>query len=339
MTNNDGVTIGIIGGSGYIGSSVAKRLNDFEIKILDINPPERELRKSVKFENCDIRKLQDVKTALRDVDIVIHTAIIQIPAINEQPGRGYEVNVLGTQNVCQAIEQNAKTQGLILASSWHTIGERKLKGTIDEEFGYRPDKVEERAKLYVISKIAQETIVKFYSKMSEKNFGIIRMGTVLGAGMPNQTAASIFIEKGLTEKPITPYKHSMYRPMLYVDIEDVCKGFKVFSKKILKNKLTAESKKSSQVVNIYYPEPTTILELAEIVREAIVEQSEGNLTPEVMIVDQNQPSPFTKTDKKMFSADVSKALNFLELRKLKNPKESIEELVKVKLHQAESGDF
>jgi nucleoside-diphosphate-sugar epimerase len=53
---------------------------------------------------------------------------------------------------------------LIVTGSWHTIGESELTGTINEEFGYRPDKVEERAKLYVLSKIAQETIVRFYKR-------------------------------------------------------------------------------------------------------------------------------------------------------------------------------
>lgn len=60
--------------------------------------------------------------------------------------------------------------------------------------------------------------------MSDKIYGIIRMGTVLGVGMPERPATNIFITRGLRGEPITPYKHSMYRPMLYVDIEDVCKA-------------------------------------------------------------------------------------------------------------------
>ena len=35
-----------------------------------------------------------------------------------------------------------------------------------------------RARLYALSKMAQEAIVRFYDEMSNKIFGIIRMGTV-----------------------------------------------------------------------------------------------------------------------------------------------------------------
>ena len=100
-----------------------------------------------------------------------------------------------------------------MSGSWHTMGERKLRGIVDEEFGFRPDKVEDRARLYALSKIGQETIVRFYDEMSAKTYSIIRMGTVLGADMPKKTAANIFIENGLVGKPLTPYRHSLYRPV------------------------------------------------------------------------------------------------------------------------------
>jgi hypothetical protein len=54
--------------------------------------------------------------------------------------------------------------------------------------------------------------------MTPKIFGIIRMGPVLGEGMPEKTAANIFIENGVAGKPLTPFKNSMYRPMSYADI-------------------------------------------------------------------------------------------------------------------------
>jgi UDP-glucose 4-epimerase len=151
------------------------------------------------------------------------------------------VNVIGTQNVRRAVDENPQMKGVILASSWHTIGESGVEGVIDEEFGFRPDRVEDRARLYALSKIAQESIVRFYDEMSGKVFGIIRMGTVLGDGMPEKTAANIFIERALRGETITPYKHSMYRPMLYVDIEDVCLAYERFAIKILKGDVRREA--------------------------------------------------------------------------------------------------
>lgn len=134
--NSKTTKIGIIGGSGYIGHSLAKYLRArFKVKILDIARP-RGLE-DIDYAYCDVRKRESVEKGLKDVDLVIHTAIVQIPLINERKKMGYEVNYKGTQNVCEAVEANPRIKGLVLASSWHSIGERGLKGVIDEEFGAR----------------------------------------------------------------------------------------------------------------------------------------------------------------------------------------------------------
>ena len=172
--------IGIVGGAGFIGFSLARYLNkNYYVKLLDIKRP-KSLPPNTVFEECDVRDYDMVKKCLENVDVVIHTAIIQIPAINQHKLLGYEVNFLGTQNVCRAVDELKRPKGMILAGSWHVIGERDLKGVVDEEFGFRPDKVEDRAKLYVLSKIAQEVTVRYFSEMSDKAYAVIRMGTVLG---------------------------------------------------------------------------------------------------------------------------------------------------------------
>jgi len=219
-------------------------------------------------------------------------------------------------------------KGMILAGSWHTIGERELSGVINEEFGFRPDKVEDRARLYALSKIAQEAIVRFYDEMSDKIYGIIRMGTVLGEGMPKKTAANIFITRGLRGEPITPYKHSMYRPMLYVDIEDVCRAFEMFARKILNGELEKTGNSLSHIVNVYYPEPITILELAEIIRNAIVKYTGGKINPRIEVVDQGKPLFFTEEDKDKIKVDITKVKKLLGLEKLTSPIESIEKIIK-----------
>lgn len=265
------------------------------------------------YAKCDVRNYMEVKESLKDVSLVLHTAIIQIPQINNERKLAYEVNVIGTQNICKAVNENPSIKGVILAGTWHTFGEKELKGTVNEEFGFRPDKVEERARLYVLSKIAQESIVRLHDEMCEKIYAIIRMGTVLGQNMPKETAASIFINRGLRGQPITPYRHSMHRPMLYVDIKDVCKAFKVCSMKILNDKIEQRENSLEHIVNVYYPKPITILELAETVRESIVRLTHGEINPEIEIVDKGRPLLFRKEDKYEIKTDVSKAKTFLNL--------------------------
>lgn len=325
--------IAIVGGAGFVGKSLARHLSKkFKVKILDVKPIPEDLKGLVTHVHCDVRNYQEIANGLNDVSLVIHTAIVQIPLINENKSLGYEVNIIGTQNVCKAVEENPNVKGMILAGSWHTIGERELKGIINEEFGFRPDKVEDRARLYVLSKIAQESIVRFHDEMSDKIYGIIRMGTVLGQGMPEKTAANIFIERGLKEEAITPYRHSMYRPMLYVDIEDACQAFETYAKKILSDEIVKSNNSLTHIVNVYYPEPITILELAEIVKESIIECTSGKVRPKIEIVDNGIPPLFTEEDKNRIKVDVNKAKKFLGLEKLKSPKESIREILKLRTH-------
>jgi UDP-glucose 4-epimerase len=326
--------IAIVGGAGFVGKSLARHLSKkFEVKILDVKPIPEDLKGLVSHVHYDIRNYQEIADGLNDVSLVIHTAIVQIPLINENKSLGYEVNIIGTQNICKAVEENSNVEGMILAGSWHTVGERELKGIIDEEFGFRPDKVEDRARLYALSKIAQESIVRFYDEMSDKIYGIIRMGTVLGEGMPEKTAANIFIEKGLKGEAITPYKHSMHRPMLYANIGDICRAFEAYARKILNNEIEKSGNSLAHIVNVYYPQPVTILELAEIVGESIVECTGGKVRPKIEIVDSGIPPLFTEEDKNRIEVDLKKAKKFLGLEKLKSPRESIREIVKLRTHR------
>lgn len=167
--------------------------------------------------------------------------------------------------------------------------------------------------------------------MTDKVFGIIRMGTVLGNGMPEKTAANIFIDRALKGLTITPFKHSMFRPMLYVDLRDICKAYELFVTKILNNEVVKTQNSIEHIVNIYYPEPITIIDLAEIVKHAITYETHSSVIPTIDIVDANQPTMFTEEDKRKINVDISKAKKFLGFDNLISPNESIESLVKLRL--------
>lgn len=324
--------IGIVGGAGFIGSALASYLSrSFRIRILDIKPMPMDCEGGIEYKECDVRSYSDVERGLKDIELVIHTAVVQIPLINEAKRLGYEVNILGTQHVCKVVDRSPLIKGMILAGSWHVIGERELGGVIDEEFGFRPDKVEGRAHLYAVCKVGQEIVLRVHDEMSKKIYGVIRMGTVLGRGMPKETAAAIFIRNGVEGKPLTPFKHSMYRPMLYTDLNDVCKAFEAYATKILSGEIRKEGASLSHMVNVYWPEPITILELAETVRDAVVKHSHGKIRPEIQIVDKGQPILFKPEDKDLMKVNVSRVKSLLGLKRLTDTRRTIEELVKEKM--------
>jgi nucleoside-diphosphate-sugar epimerase len=206
------------------------------------------------------------------------------------------------------------------------FGESGLRGTVTEEFGFRPDKIEDRARLYAFCKIAQESIIRITSAMSSKSYGIIRLGTVLGEGMPKLTAANLFIEKALKGEPMTPFKHTQYRPMLYVNIQDVCIAFENLATRIINGK-----QEPVNVVNLVWPIPITIIDLARIVRTELLKLTNGQMKTKIQVIDKGMKPTYTPTDKKRFTADISKARDLLRPRQLTSPRKSIEQIIRRRL--------
>ena len=59
--------IGVIGGSGYIGSALADYLSKtFMVKVLDNAPLPRDLEGKVEYQHCDLLKYKEVEQALSD---------------------------------------------------------------------------------------------------------------------------------------------------------------------------------------------------------------------------------------------------------------------------------
>jgi nucleoside-diphosphate-sugar epimerase len=283
-----------------------------------------------RFKACDIRDRASLADEVQGFDVIINTAIIQLPRINEDKQFGYEVNVLGILNLLEAVESTNSVKGLVHASSWHVFGERDFRGKLDEEFGFRPDKVEARARFYALCKIAQETLIRLASEMSRKSYSIIRLGTVLGEDMPKQTAACIFIENALRGEPMTPFRHTKNRPMLYVDILDVCKAFEVSVSRIL-NCESPNPEGNPTVVNLVSPPPITVLEMAQMVQLKVRKLTKAKISPQINIIDGGKQPLHTPKDKTLFKVDISKAREMLGLRSLTSPQQSIERIISKKI--------
>jgi len=102
--------IAITGASGYIGSHLTKRIaqEGYPVKALVHNRQraEKEARLSgltVEWAEADVTKPETLRSALKDVDAVIHTVAIAI----EKGDRTYEkINFEGTVNVVEAAKNN-----------------------------------------------------------------------------------------------------------------------------------------------------------------------------------------------------------------------------------------
>jgi nucleoside-diphosphate-sugar epimerase len=144
--------------------------------------------------------------------------------------------------------------------------------------------------------------------------------------MPKQTAANLFIERALKGEPMTPFKDTQHRPMLYVNVQDVCKAFENYAGLVLDETRTSRRAIPS-IVNLVYPKPVTIIELAKIVRESVIKLTKGKRRPEIKVVDRGMRSEYTPQRKRQIKVDITKARKELGLVELIGPKESIEEIV------------
>ena len=149
--------------------------------------------------------------------------------------------------------------------------------------------------------------------------------------MPAKTAANIFISNALAGKPITPYKQSMHRLMLYTDVVDICKAFEAYAKHILENPPSKKGGSLSHIVNVFWPKPISIIELANIVRKDVVECTEGKISPRIEVIDTGDPVAYRQVGKKTLKVDISKAKDLLGAEVLTSPEKAVERIIKARL--------
>lgn len=119
MSNNiDNKVILVSGGCGSIGSVLVKKLiqdfNPKQVRVLDNNEAglfqamrQQADNKKVRFLLGDVRDKDRIKWAMKNVDIVFHTAALKHVALNEySPFESVKTNVLGTQNMLEAALEN-----------------------------------------------------------------------------------------------------------------------------------------------------------------------------------------------------------------------------------------
>ena len=146
----------ITGVNGFTGIHLEKYLlkNGYDVYGTVINEP-----RSEKYFRCDITKRNEIDAVLLLIkpDYVIHIAAISFVGESDA-SLIYDINVLGTQNLLQAlVDVNIKPKKLIVASSATVYGNQG-KEILDESMCPKP------VNHYGISKLAMEHIVANYFK-------------------------------------------------------------------------------------------------------------------------------------------------------------------------------
>ena len=248
------MNVGVIGGSGFIGSHVVDKLIEqgHEVTVFDIMKPHRE---DVRHLYIDITNLSKTAVTLTgDYDaIYLLAAMADVNDVYKNPVEAGEVNILGVANVLEAARRN-EIDRVIFASTVWVYGLSSAK-EVDESTSLQIEKADH---VYTSSKIAAELYCHSYQKLYGQNFTILRYGIPYGPRARGGTVVAIFVRTALNDEPLTIFGDgSQYRNFIYV--EDLAKGNVAGLKDVAENK----------TYNLEGKRPITVKEVAETVKKLV----------------------------------------------------------------------
>jgi UDP-N-acetylglucosamine 4,6-dehydratase len=191
----------ITGGTGSFGQNCAKFLLTQDVKKVIIYSRDelKQFEMSNKLSNSklrfllgDVRDLERLKLATKQVDIIIHAAALkQVPAAEYNPMECIKTNIYGAENVISAsIENNVKK---IIALS--------------------TDKAANPVNLYGATKLCSDKLfinANNLSGASETRFSVVRYGNVIGSRGSVLPYFQSLINKNVKSLPVTDIRMTRF---------------------------------------------------------------------------------------------------------------------------------
>jgi len=213
----DGKTILITGGTGSFGHFFArtileryqpKRLVIFsrdELKQYEMSYEFNQ--KCVRFFIGNVRDLERLKQATRDVDYIVHAAALkQVPAAEYNPIECIKTNIHGAENVIKAAVAN----------------------NVEKVIALSTDKAANPINLYGATKLASDKLFIAANNMvgrSRIKFSVVRYGNVAGSRGSVVPYFKKLLHSGIDRLPITDERMTRFWISLAEGVEFVIKAF------------------------------------------------------------------------------------------------------------------
>ena len=246
--------VGVIGGSGFIGSHVVDKLVDsgHDVTIFDIMKPHRS---DIRHIYIDITNLSNTTVALTgDYDAVyMLAAMANVNDVYKNPIEAGMINILGLANVLEAARRNEI--GRVIFSSTVWVYGLSTERMVTED---TPLCIDRTDNVYTSSKIAAELYCKSYQKLYDQKSVILRYGIPYGPRARGGTVVATFVKKALNREPLTIQGDgSQYRNFIYV--EDLAEG----------NVAALKNTALNRTYNLEGMRPITVKEVADTVRKLV----------------------------------------------------------------------
>jgi len=245
----------ITGGAGFIGSHLADALAvENEVHVLDncSKGDPAVLPASVEFHQGDIRDRSLLETLVSAVDIVYHqAAIVSIEDSLDRPTESHETNVGATVSLLDVARRFGTR--VVFASSCAAYGDPTTL-PVDEREPSTP------LSPYAVDKLAADQYLQVYGRQYEFPTVALRYFNVYGPGQRGDYSGVIdsFLERARAGEPLEVHGEGT-QTRDFVHISDVVRA----------NLAAGVTPHTASAYNVGTGTETTILELAETVRELV----------------------------------------------------------------------
>ena len=237
----------ITGASGFVGQHLGPEL---EKKGHQVTKMAHKSTLSLQYIACDVTQYEQVDKLVKGQDLVIHLACMALPACIKDPNLGFEVNVLGTNNIARCCAE--ADVDLLMVSTSEVYGFQSV-------FPISEDSPKKPMSIYGGYKLLSEQCCENWAESSGLNHAIVRLFNIFGPsvdGTPRNTVETIFLRKALSGEhlQVNGGEHNS-RDFLYID--DAVRGLLLAVEKF--------EKIQGQVINIGTGRETSLSSLALLI--------------------------------------------------------------------------